>query len=56
MTITKYPTPVAVDKSIAEGEPLLVLISFDGSELITSQIDEAYAFHSYLQILEPGTE
>ena len=49
MTLTKYPTPVAVDKAIAEGEPLLVLISFDGSELITSQIDEAVEHHILLE-------
>ena len=49
MTLTKYPTPVAVDKAIAEGEPLLVLISFDGNELITSQIDEAVEHHILLE-------
>ena len=32
MTVTKYPTPEAVDKALSDDEPLLVLISFDGSE------------------------
>jgi len=49
MTVTKYPTPEAVDKALAVGEPLLVLISFDGSELIVSQIDEAVEHHILLE-------
>ena len=49
MTVTKYPTPEAVDKALSDDEPLLVLISFDGSELIVSQIDEAVEHHILLE-------
>ena len=49
MTIKKYPTPEAVDKALSDDEPLLVLISFDGSELIVSQIDEAVEHHILLE-------
>ena len=49
MTITKYPTPADVDKAISDGEPLLVLISFDGSSVIISHIDEAVEHHILLE-------
>jgi len=49
MNITKYPTAADVDKAVAEHEPLLVLISFDGSEVIMSHIDEAVEHHILLE-------
>lgn len=49
MTITKYPTPADVDKAISDGEPLLLLISFDGEQVIMSHIDEAMEHHILLE-------
>lgn len=49
MTITKYPTEQAVDKAVAECEPLLVLISFDGETVIMSHVDEAVEHHILLE-------
>lgn len=49
MTITKYPTAADVDKAISDGEPLLLLISFDGSRVIISHIDEAVEHHILLE-------
>ena len=49
MNITKYPTAADVDKAVAEHEPLLVLIAFDGSEVIISHIDEAVEHHILLE-------
>lgn len=49
MTITKYPTAADVDKAISDGEPLLLLISFDGSSVIISHIDEAVEHHILLE-------
>ena len=48
MDIIKYPSADAVAKAIAEKEPLLVLISFDGSTVIISHIDEAMEHHILL--------
>ena len=44
----KYPSDEAVNKAIAEDEPLLALISFDGKTAIISQIDEAMEHHILL--------
>lgn len=49
MNITKYPTPADVDKAITDGEPLLLLISFDGGQVIMSHIDEAMEHHILLE-------
>lgn len=49
MNITKYPTAADVDKAISDGEPLLLLISFDGSSVIISHIDEAVEHHILLE-------
>lgn len=49
MDITKYPTAADVDKAISDGEPLLLLISFDGSSVIISHIDEAVEHHILLE-------
>lgn len=48
MTIIKYPAPEAVDEAVAQHEPLLALISFDGSEVLVSHIDEAVEHHILL--------
>ena len=41
MNIIYYPDKAAVTAAMANNDPLLVLISFDGETLITSQIDDA---------------
>ena len=51
MKIIKYPSETDVNKAISDNEPLLVLISFDGKTVITSQIDEAVEHHILLRIL-----
>ena len=48
MNLIKYPNEQAVNKAIAEKEPLLVLVSFDGETIIASQIDEAVEHHILL--------
>ena len=48
MNIIKYPSESDVNKAICDNEPLLVLISFDGETVITSQIDEAVEHHILL--------
>ena len=48
MNIIKYPVETDVNKAIAEKEPLLVLISFDGETAIISHIDEAVEHHILL--------
>lgn len=49
MTITKYPSDADVNKAVADKEPLLVLISFDGRSVIMSHIDEAMEHHILLE-------
>lgn len=41
MKILKYPDEREFDTAVSADEPLLVLISFDGEEIIASQIDDA---------------
>lgn len=41
MKILKYPDECEFDTAVSADEPLLVLISFDGEEIIASQIDDA---------------
>lgn len=48
MEILKYPTAEAVDKIIAEGEPLLAVIAFDGKSAIVADMDEAMEHHILL--------
>ena len=50
MNIIKYPSESDVNKAICDNEPLLVLISFDGETVITSQIDEAVEHLSLIHI------
>ena len=51
MQIVYYPSSEAVEAAIAAHEPLLVLIAFDGSEALVSQIDEAVEHHILLSRL-----
>lgn len=48
MNIIKCPDKTSVDQAVAENEPLLILISFDGKTVIMSQIDEAVEHHILL--------
>lgn len=48
MEIIKFPSEEEVTKAMAADEPLLVLISFDGSTAIMAQIDEAVEHHILL--------
>ncbi|MBP1561040.1 MAG: hypothetical protein J6C96_07345 [Oscillospiraceae bacterium] len=49
MEIIKYPNEKDFDNAAANDEPLLVLVSFDGSRIIASQIDEAVEHHILLK-------
>ncbi|MCI8387290.1 MAG: hypothetical protein HFE63_02345 [Clostridiales bacterium] len=40
MNIIKYPDTEAVNTAIKNGDPLLMLVSFDSSEIIISGIDD----------------
>lgn len=44
-----YPDEAAVSAAIKGGEPLLVLISFDGGTVIMSHVDEAVEHHILLE-------
>ncbi|MDE6148505.1 MAG: hypothetical protein K2F81_00195 [Ruminococcus sp.] len=48
MTIINYPCESDVKKTIADNEPLLMLISFDGQTVILSHVDEAIEHHILL--------
>lgn len=48
MNIIKYPSETDVNKAISADEPLLAVISFDGKNAVTSQIDEAMEHHILL--------
>ena len=48
MKIIKYPSDTEVQRAFDEGEPMLVLISFDGETVIMSGIDEAVEHHNLL--------
>ena len=49
MNIIYYPDESSVKIASEHDEPLLVLISYDGETLITSQIDEAVEHHILLR-------
>ncbi len=49
MNIIYYPDENNVSTAIKQDEPLLVLVSFDGEQLIVSQIDEAVEHHILLR-------
>lgn len=48
MNIVKYPSPASVEAALKAKEPMLALISFDGSEMLLCQIDEAVEHHILL--------
>ena len=48
MNIIYYPDENNVSTAMKQDEPLLVLVSFDGEQLIVSQIDEAVEHHILL--------
>ena len=57
MNITYYPDKENVTAAMEQDEPLLVLISFDGEQVITSQIDEAVEHHILLRKVDlPDTD
>lgn len=47
--IIKYPSETDVNDAINSKEPLLILISFDGENVIMSHIDEAVEHHILLE-------
>lgn len=49
MNIIYYPDESSVTDAMKRDEPLLVLISFDGEQVIVSQIDEAVEHHILLR-------
>jgi hypothetical protein len=49
MKVINYPDKSSTDAAIKAGEPLLVLISFDGETVIMSHIDEAVEHHILLE-------
>ncbi|MGN0600772.1 MAG: hypothetical protein ACI4JK_12890 [Oscillospiraceae bacterium] len=50
MNIIYYPDESSVTDAMKRDEPLLVLISFDGEQVIVSQIDEAVEHHILLRL------
>lgn len=50
MNIIYYPDESSVTIAMKRDEPLLVLISFDGEQVIVSQIDEAVEHHILLRL------
>ena len=49
MNMIYYPDESSVTDAMKRDEPLLVLISFDGEQVIVSQIDEAVEHHILLR-------
>lgn len=49
MNITYYPDKESVTAAMEQDEPLLVLVSFNGEQVILSQIDEAVEHHILLR-------
>lgn len=57
MNIIYYPDKDNVTSAMEQDEPILVLISYDGETLITSQIDEAVEHHILLRKVDiPDTD
>lgn len=57
MNITYYPNGETVKNAMEQDEPLLVLISFDGEQVIASQIDDAVEHHILLRKVDlPDTD
>ena len=51
MDLKFYPDKKAVDKAIADNDPLLVLIAHDGSSFLASNIDSSMEHHILLRNL-----
>lgn len=49
MNIIYYPDESSVSAAMKQDEPLLVLVSFDGGQVIVSQIDDAVEHHILLR-------
>lgn len=49
MEIIYYPNENDFSEAVKADEPLLVLVSFDGNQIIASQIDEAVEHHILLK-------
>lgn len=49
MEIITYPSEQNVAAAIAQDEPLLMLVSYNGEQIIISQIDEAVEHHILLR-------
>lgn len=49
MNVLYYPDESSVTAAMEQDEPLLVLVSFNGEQLIVSQIDEAVEHHILLR-------
>ena len=57
MNITYYPDKESVTAAMEQDEPLLVLIGFNGEQMIISQIDEAVEHHILLRKVDlPDTD
>ena len=52
MNVLKYPNEQEFDNAVNADEPLLVLISFDGEEVIASQIDDAMEHTILLRLVK----
>ena len=52
MEIQKYPNGQDFDYAVKADEPIFVLISFDGEEVITSPADDALDFHLLLRFVK----
>ena len=50
MNMIYYPDESSVTDAMKRDDPLLVLISFDGEQVIVSQIDEAVEHHILLRL------
>ncbi|ERJ00963.1 MULTISPECIES: hypothetical protein [Eubacteriales] len=48
MNIVKYPTEEAVSAILGTGNPLLMLVSFDGEEVIVGDLDASVEHHILL--------
>lgn len=49
MNVLYYPDENSVTAAMEQDEPLLVLVSFDGEQIIVSQIDDAVEHHILLR-------
>ncbi len=51
MIFKYFPDQETVDKAIQEDDPLLMLVSFDGKEVLVSNIDDSFEHHILLKNL-----